>query len=128
MLQMRREKTHFNRCKSFVRTRKTNHRAENTSFVVRVEHRMNESKFCLLRWSWNRIRLHEKRFDAKRTIHSIEKLIVFESSRFQRVLKEMRKRIKQLKKQITHVVESFFFTIIIFSFRLTLNHQLNFDA
>ena len=34
----------------------------------------------------------------------------------------MRKRIKQLKKQVTHIVKLFFFTITIFSLQLTLNY------
>ena len=98
MLQMRRKRTHLDRCENLVQTRKTNHRTKNTNFAVRIEHRVNQNELCLFLRRRNQIKLHEKKFDTKRSIHSIKELIVFESNRFQKILKKMRKRIKQFKK------------------------------
>ena len=40
----------------------------------------------------------------------------------------MRKRINQLKTQVTVSVDSFFFNVILFFLSLAINHQLDFDA
>ena len=125
---MWRQKTHDFWFWRVMQKQRTNQSRRRRSVILENEYKLNRSWFCLLKRFEERIKVYEHRRHSKRWIDNVEKLSVFESSRTQRLLKKMRKRINQLKTQVDVSVESFLFTIIVFSFELKLNHQLNFDV